>query len=533
MCHFHSGQDFVREIAKPNRNAFTLTEPCEMFTALPPPPPPEPPEPSPPPPQPSPPPPSPEETECGAPDANAPGSWFSGVKYVKWGAAEAAVIEECQAWCQEEVHRDCTLRMAVLNNHQVSCGFRETIGLSGAGTCAVVSGVTLSVIALAPAPPPGWILGLAGASCDETCGEVSLSCVMDGQDAGLTDQVDSSEELKAILLSQGQYTIPAGATNPDCVEVFPDRHEACSNFYDWGNGGNGVDSLPKSANWAFQMKSWRTGCGYAEFESGGSVSTCESLCASGKGGCCETSQSYASCKSNSCSGGSCCQASKNICKAGCARYFSPPPSPPIDLQPAVTDIISSMASGSGCFYTRQISTALQCSPSDGRFQRLCFCSGSSLPPPSAYTYFAVPSAAMSLPPPPAACYVDRDKIFPCETDPKQQCNASSFNYTLGQIECGQEDPLWYDDCLFDYCVFGPDAVNITGGDGENDDNQTNRASPPPFAPPPPPTMSWGSKQCVTAADGQVRCLSIPAGKSLSDPVVQAMFLRHFDIPVVS
>ena len=84
--------------------------------------------------------------------------------------------------------------------------------------------------------------------------------------------------------------------------------------------------LQKPANGYFQRSSWTLGCYYAEYNSGGSLATCQELCSAG---CCTRPGRYTSCKSNSCSGGGCCQASENICKLACSTgYFLPPPSPP-------------------------------------------------------------------------------------------------------------------------------------------------------------------------------------------------------------
>ena len=70
-------------------------------------------------------------------------------------------------------------------------------------------------------------------------------------------------------------------------------------------------SLPKSRNDGFQKKSWRSGCAFAE--EAGDVDTCKKKCP----GCCGST-----CKSNSCSGGGCCEASRRICKKACESFFA-------------------------------------------------------------------------------------------------------------------------------------------------------------------------------------------------------------------
>lgn len=72
-------------------------------------------------------------------------------------------------------------------------------------------------------------------------------------------------------------------------------------------------NLPKSSNVEFQKKSWKVGCQKRKE----TLSECYSACNSPKG-CCGLT-----CASNSCSGGGCCDASKNICKKACDFYFSP------------------------------------------------------------------------------------------------------------------------------------------------------------------------------------------------------------------
>jgi len=73
------------------------------------------------------------------------------------------------------------------------------------------------------------------------------------------------------------------------------------------------DKLTKSANRAFQIKSWNVGCEKRKSK----LNKCKSACNSPQG-CCGLT-----CASNSCSGGGCCSASKNICKSACDFMFSP------------------------------------------------------------------------------------------------------------------------------------------------------------------------------------------------------------------
>ena len=71
--------------------------------------------------------------------------------------------------------------------------------------------------------------------------------------------------------------------------------------------------LVKSSNRAFQIKSWNAGCEKRKSK----LNKCKSACNNPQG-CCGTT-----CASNSCSGGGCCDASKNICKEACKFMFAP------------------------------------------------------------------------------------------------------------------------------------------------------------------------------------------------------------------
>lgn len=144
-CRWFAGSGSLRDASSGARYAFLLTEPCSLEY-----PPPSPPKESPPPPAPMPPPPPapppPERTTCTGPTKEAPGTWFSGVLHAKWGPQGTAAITDCQPWCEQQIGSDCMLRMSVLSGHQVSCGFDATPSLT-AGTCAVVTGLSLGVTA--------------------------------------------------------------------------------------------------------------------------------------------------------------------------------------------------------------------------------------------------------------------------------------------------------------------------------------------------------------------------------------------------
>ena len=71
--------------------------------------------------------------------------------------------------------------------------------------------------------------------------------------------------------------------------------------------------LSKSSNRAFQIKSWNVGCEKRK----PTLSKCKTSCNNPQG-CCGLT-----CASNSCSGGGCCAASKNICKMACEFMFLP------------------------------------------------------------------------------------------------------------------------------------------------------------------------------------------------------------------
>ena len=57
-------------------------------------------------------------------------------------------------------------------------------------------------------------------------------------------------------------------------------------------------------------------------------------------------------------------------------------------------------------------------------------------------------------------------------------------------------------------------------------------APPPSTPPLTPVQKMQLKQCVATADGQVRSVSIPVGKTLNDPRIQKRFERMFKSPMV-
>ena len=59
--------------------------------------------------------------------------------------------------------------------------------------------------------------------------------------------------------------------------------------------------------------------------------------------------------------------------------------------------------------------------------------------------------------------------------------------------------------------------------------------PPPVRPPLPPgsRTSQQPSQCVTTADGIVRCLSIPEGRTYDDEHVKRAILRRFGVPLAS
>ena len=60
-------------------------------------------------------------------------------------------------------------------------------------------------------------------------------------------------------------------------------------------------------------------------------------------------------------------------------------------------------------------------------------------------------------------------------------------------------------------------------------------SPPPTQPPPsppPPIQVMQQRQCVATADGKIRTVSIPEGKTLDDPRLQKRFERMFNSPIV-
>jgi hypothetical protein len=97
-----------------------------------------------------------------------------------------------------------------------------------------------------------------------------------------------------------------------------DKYFDCVNFHSFP-----TSSLPKSGNGNFQWKSWKTGCMHG-FEAT-TVVGCKDDCGSPEG-CCGGGggTGYPVCQSNSCSGGGCCTASKQICRAACEVSHSSP-----------------------------------------------------------------------------------------------------------------------------------------------------------------------------------------------------------------
>ena len=71
-----------------------------------------------------------------------------------------------------------------------------------------------------------------------------------------------------------------------------------------------------------------------------------------------------------------------------------------------------------------------------------------------------------------------------------------------------------------------------GGNSYADDDLPEPPAPPPSTPPLTPVQKMQLKQCVTTADGQVRSVSIPVGKTLDDPRIQKRFERMFKSPMV-
>ena len=57
-------------------------------------------------------------------------------------------------------------------------------------------------------------------------------------------------------------------------------------------------------------------------------------------------------------------------------------------------------------------------------------------------------------------------------------------------------------------------------------------SQPPSPSPSPPIQAMQQRQCVATADGKIRTVSIPEGKTLDDPRLQKRFERMFNSPIV-
>ena len=99
-------------------------------------------------------------------------------------------------------------------------------------------------------------------------------------------------------------------------------------------------------------------------------------------------------------------------------------------------------------------------------------------------------------------------------------NSRAFSLLLLLCPCyrGQQPSGTYD---YDY-----DGNSYGGGD------LPEPPAPPPSTPPLTPVQKMQLKQCVTTADGQVRSVSIPVGKTLHDPRIQKRFERMFKSPMV-
>jgi len=90
-----------------------------------------------------------------------------------------------------------------------------------------------------------------------------------------------------------------------------DNYSQCVGFHTFP-----TTSLPKSSNANFQWKGWKTGCMHGfQLQT---VAECKAACGA-PDGCCGGGGGvgYPVCLSNSCSGGGCCAASRQICRAAC------------------------------------------------------------------------------------------------------------------------------------------------------------------------------------------------------------------------
>ena len=126
-------------------------------------------------------------------------------------------------------------------------------------------------------------------------------------------------------------TPPASSPSPPPPPpTHPPLHciDECSSHYSFP-----TPLLPKSRNRGFQRDSWEIGCRHSAATT--SAADCRQSCSSPQG-CCTTT-----CRSNSCSGGGCCRASRDICQQACDLYYGactdsqwafaslPPPPPPV------------------------------------------------------------------------------------------------------------------------------------------------------------------------------------------------------------
>ena len=109
---------------------------------------------------------------------------------------------------------------------------------------------------------------------------------------------------------------PANAEEINANFGARDTYLQCVGFYSFP-----TTSLPKSANPNFQWKGWKTGCMHGfQLQT---VAECKAACAA-PDGCCGGGGGvgYPVCQGNSCSGGDCCAASRQICRAACVVSHS-------------------------------------------------------------------------------------------------------------------------------------------------------------------------------------------------------------------
>jgi hypothetical protein len=303
-------------------------------------------------------------------DQNLPMDWHAG-QTSTWGWSSVSPATSVSAGahtvsllCKEDGIKIQSLR---INTDSSVCFFQ--CSQCPAGMYADMDGA----MAICKSCPAGTFSAAVGANASTTCeacptnsnspaaSTASTACVCDagswGPDggdcvpcvAGKYKAVNGSEA--CIACPAGTFARTSGTANCTNTTVQPDQCKP-----GWGYAVKTrvcIDGIPdnrptspcgllllREKSRAFQINSWNVGCLHASGSS--DVTSCESRCDSPQG-CCGYDGilmpplGSAYCQGNSCSGGSCCDASRTMCKLACTAYFEPAPTFLEELTGAIAD----------------------------------------------------------------------------------------------------------------------------------------------------------------------------------------------------